>query len=407
MSMSFSQLHTHNYIGSLLDSMASPEDYAKRAAEFGHVAVATTDHGRANAIYEHQQQCLKHGIKPIIGVELYINDQLEYIVDGKRKRNKNNHLVILVKNKKGYENFLYLNWLSMKDATHFYYVPRITTKELLDHSEGLILGTACMANPFVSSEELFKEFIETFKEDLYVEIQLNEIPEQKNVNEIMMFYADKYGAPKVITGDVHYLEKGQSELQTLAIAIRDKTTIDNIKFELEGKELFYHDIGDYIDFNERFKFEYKKSDVLSWCRNSTDISNKVDFLIPEKTKLLLPKMTDNDDRELIRKGKTGLEERFECDYKDIPKEYRKQLEKELELIIRKGFSSYFLIVDDITQFSIRENIYGRIGRGSVGGSLLAYALRIHNLDPIKRGLLFERFMSDQRNPDLMLDYFCG
>lgn len=412
----FSQLHTHTHIGSRLDAMASPGDYAERAAEFNHKAVAITDHGRLNGIHEHQQQCLKYDVKPIIGVEMYVADELEvYGDDEKRKRTKNRHVVLLVKNKKGYENLLRLNYISVKDTEHFYYLPRINKEELFRYNEGLVLGTACMGNPFAQlmlmdrtddAYSLFEEYHEVFKEDFYVEIQLNELQDQKRVNELMINLANVNGVPIVMTGDVHYLEKGQHELQTLAMAIRDKSTIDNIQFEFESKELYYHHTNDYIDFNERFNYNYDKSDIISWCRNTTDVSVKIDFLLPERNKLFLPKITDDDDRELIKKGKAGLEERFECDYKDVPKEYRSQLEKELEVIIRKGFSSYFLIVDDITQFSIREGIYGRIGRGSVGGSLLAYSLGIHNLDPIKRGLLFERFMSDKRSPDLVLDYFC-
>lgn len=425
--MSFVQCHLHTALGSRLDGIASSEDYARRAVEYGHKALAITDHGRLNGIYEHQVQCLKHGIKPLIGIEMYINDELEIYetVKGKekRKRNKNYHTVILVKNRKGYENLLYLNYLSMKDSSHFYYLPRITHKELFEHSEGLIIGTACLANPFVSllrndkikeAALLFQEHLEVFGDDFYVELQFNELTEQldglrygqKTSNNFMMKLANKFKVPVVVTGDVHYLEKGQDKLQTLSIAIRNKATIDNLTFEFESKELYYHNIKDYLEFNERWHYDYEKKDILEWCDNSTMIADKCDFLIPERKNLHLPKMSDDDDKTLILEGKNGLMKRFNVDdYKDIPYEYRKRLNRELAILIRKGFSSYCLICKDIVDFSQKNNIYGRFGRGSSSGSLLLWALNVHNFDSIKHDLLFERFMSAQRSPDLVLDYF--
>lgn len=418
----YSHLHVHGHVGSRLDAIGSSADYAQRAFDFGHKALAITDHGRANAIFEHQQACIKFGVKPIIGIEMYLNDTLEVFEEDKRKRTKNYHIVILVKNNIGYNNFLKLNYLSMTDDKHFYYSPRITQDELFQHGEGLIIGSGCFANPFISlarqekydeAEKLFEKYAQRFDENFYVEIQLNEmigqadsLPNgQKSANDLMINFANKYGIPIVITGDVHYLEKGQNKLQTLAIAIRDKSTIDNIQFEFESKELFFHDIEDYIDFNQRFGYNYSKNDIFSWCNNTEQIVDKIDFTIPKRSKLFLPKMTEDDDKTLISKGKEGLCKKFKVDdYSKVPKEYRDRLEYELEVIIRKGFSSYFLIVEDITQFSIKENIDGRFGRGSVGGSLLAYALELHNLDPIKRNLIFERFINDARCSDLVIDY---
>ena len=412
----FCQLHLHEHIGSRLDAIGSSGEYAKKAVDYGHKALASTDHGRISGLYEHQVECIQHGIKPIFGLEAYVTKKLVTMNDlGKRVRTKNNHLVLLVKNEIGYKNLLKLNYLSMSDTDHFYYSPRISLQELYKNKEGLMIGTACIANPvsrlvldgkIEEAETLYEEMTVQFGDDFYTEIQLNELAEQKIVNEFMIRMANKMGIMLVITGDVHYLEKGQNQIQTLAIAIRDKTTIDNLKFELESKNLYYHDIKDYIDFNKEFGYNYKESDILNWCNNTMKVADKCNFVIPERNKIYLPTLTDNDDGDLIKKGKRGIMEKFNVDnYKDVPAEYRKRLERELEVIIRKGFSSYFLIVEDITQFSIREKIYGRFGRGSVGGSLLAYALGIHNLDPIKRNLLFERFMSDSRSPDLVIKYY--
>ena len=179
-------LHIHNHVGSRLDAIGSVEDYAQRAYEFGHPALAVTDHGRLSAIWENQKACKKFGIKPIIGVEMYIAEDLETFepLDEKRIRTRNSHVILLVKNKKGYENLLYLNYLSMHDEKHFYYSPRISLEELTQHSEGLILGTGCLANPIISAyrsgeeskaNKIFESLLVVFKSDLYVEVQLNEL----------------------------------------------------------------------------------------------------------------------------------------------------------------------------------------------------------------------------------------
>jgi len=369
----FSQLHCHNHIGSRLDAIGSPGDYAKRAMEFSHTALATTDHGRISSFYEHQVQCLKYGIKPIFGVEMYLVNKLVEEKNNKRIRTKTNHIILLAKDEIGYKSLLKINYLSMKDKSHFYYVPRITMKELIENKERLIVGSGCMANPMArhilngqedSAKILYSLYLDSFGDNFYTEVQLNELEEQKPVNDFMIMQANKYGVPIVVTGDVHYLEPGQSQLQTLAMAIRDKTTIDNIKFEFESKHLFFHDIPDYLEFNKKFNFNYNEAELLSWCHNSEEIAKRCNFMIPDRDRILLPKLTDNDEAELIKKAKNGIINKFGVkEYNDVPKEYRDRLKKELEVIIRKGFASYFLIVDDITQFSIRENIYGRIGRG--------------------------------------------
>jgi DNA polymerase-3 subunit alpha len=406
--------------------MASPQEYAERAAQFHHPALAVTDHGRLSAIWENQQACKKVGIKPIIGIELYLADELETLdaVTQKRIRGRSHHLILLAKNEKGYKNLLKLNYISMKDEQHFYYLPRVLKEELFEHSEGLMLGTGCFGNPFLelarkgemkALDEYFGSYYEVFKNNMYVEVQINELTNevdrlkqgQLTANKIMMALASKYNLPIVLTGDVHYLEKGHEKHQDLAIAIRDKVSIDKLGFRLEARNLYFHDEKDYFTFNEEYKYGYAQDDIRTWLKNSEMIAEQCNYQIPERERMYLPTVTENDDAELIKKGRAGLVKRFGLrGYEEVPEEYRKRLERELEVVIRKGFSSYLLIVEDITQFSIREKIYGRMGRGSVGGSLLAYSLGIHNLDPIKYGLLFERFLSDSRSPDKVLDYFC-
>ena len=228
---------------------------------------------------------------------------------------------------------------------------------------------------------------------------------QKDINDFFIHMANKKGLPIVIVGDVHFLNKGDDKLQTMAFAIRDKVALKNLKWEIEAKNLYYHDVKDYIRFNEEFGYNY--IDIESWCNNTIYIANKCNYLLPERTTINTPIMSNNDDVTMILKAKEGLKRKLHKDnYEDCPDNYKKRLKEEIKVLLRKGFSSYLLVVSDISEFSVRENIYGRFGRGSVAGSLVAYALDIHSIDPMKHGLYFERFLSAQRSPDVVLDYFC-
>jgi len=356
--------------------------------------------------------------------EMYIQDELEAFDEkGKRRRLRNSHIIILVKNEQGYKNLLRLNYISNKDTRHFYYSPRITTRELFEYGDGLVIGTACMANPFVKllrngkhkeAEQLFEIYVQRFGEDMFAEVQLNEITGsidglpngQKSVNSWIIQNANKFGIPIVVTGDVHYTEKGQDQLQTLSIAIRDKSTIDNLSFELEAKNLYFHDEEDYINFNEEWNYGYKKSNIISWCNNAVIVADKCNYIIPERTKMHLPKIHEDSDAFLIDKAREGLMKHFDTDnYSDIPVEYRKRLARELEILIRKGFSSYLNILQNVYNFVKMKRYYRGPSRGSAAGSLVLYSLCITTLDPIKYELLFERFVSETRTPDIVLDYW--
>lgn len=366
----FSQLHIHS-IYSLLDGMSSSEDYAKKAKENNHPYLAITDHGRASGWFRHNQACKKYGIKPIFGLEMYVNDTLVALDEKeKRIRKKDGHLVLLVKNKIGYENLLHLNYISNADETHFYYNPRISFEELFKYKEGIIVGSACMANYFyqynkngLDGEGLYRRFVEEFGDNFYTEIQLNELEEQKETNRYMLSLAEKYKVPVVLTGDVHYLEKGNDKLQTLSICIRNKDTVDNITFELESKNLHYHTEEDYKLFNKDFGYNYSEEQIEKWCSNSVAVCEKIDFEFPHSKKMHFPTFTesvDSDDSLLIKKAFDGLTEKFN---NDAPPEYRRRLSSELEAIIRKGFSSYFLVLADIIEYTERNGAWVGPARG--------------------------------------------
>jgi len=425
--MSFVQLHLHTHIGSQLDGIGDPSQYAKLAKEKGHPALAVTDHGRMNAFFKHQEACLEEGIKPIFGVEAYVEFELERFEEknGKKKRirNENMHLILLAKNEIGYKNLLKLNYLSNSDEKHFYYRNNILIKEIIENKEGLIIGSGCGNSPFnklfrageeEKAEKLYKLFVDEFGDDFYTELHMSELYDkdegddydQKKINDFEIRMAKKYNRMIVLAGDVHYHLPGKDQIQTLAIAIRNRDTIDNITFEIESKNLYYHDIEDYKKFNKQWDYGYTNEQIEEWCSNTLKVAEKCNYLIPERNRMILPSVTEDDDSTIIQKARDGLAKRFGVDdYEDCPKEYKDRLSTELSVIIRKGMANYILILEDIFRFADSESIVRGPARGSGGGSLLLYALDITTLDPIKYGLIFERFLSAERSPDVVFDYF--
>lgn len=422
--MSFVQLHIHTHVGSSLDGVASSEQYAQKAKSLGHPALAITEHGKMSSIYEHYTACKKYGIKPIFGVEAYVTDELITLNDkGKRERTKAYHINLYAKNKIGYKNLLKLNYLSMSNDDHFYYYNRVLLEEIFEHKEGLMITSGCANSPINfrirqgdlnGAKEIFDRIYEEFGEDFYGEIQLNEFSKansndgmQEVINHYIQEWSKEKGMNLIIAGDVHYLNPGEGNIQTLSIAIRNKQTINNMSFEIESKNLYFHDIADYIKFNKDFSYNYSESDIISWCENTVGFAEKIeDNIISERNRVYLPKMTEDDDREIVKIATRKMAEKFGKEsFKDIPEEYSKRLKYELEVIIRKGFSSYMLLLEDAFNY-VRENgLYFGPARGSAGGSLVAYALGITTIDPIRFGLLFERFLSEQRTPDFVYNYF--
>ena len=422
--MSFVQLHIHSHVGSSLDGIASSEDYAQKAKSLGHPALAITEHGKMSSIYEHYTACKKHGIKPIFGVEAYVADELITLdAKGKRERTKAYHINLYAKNKIGYSNLLKLNYLSMSNDEHFYYFNRVLLEEIYEHKEGLMITSGCANSPINfriregkpdEAKKIFDRIYEEFGNDFYGEIQLNEFSKansedgmQEIINSYILKWSKEKGMDVIVAGDVHYLNPGEGNIQTLSIAIRNKQTINNLSFEIESKNLYYHDISDYIKFNEEFSYNYSESDIISWCENTVKFAEKIeDNVITERNRIYLPRMTEDDDREMIKKAIKKLTQKFNKeDFKDIPEEYSKRLKYELEVIVRKGFSSYMLVLEDVFDY-VRENgMYFGPARGSAAGSLVAYALGITTIDPIRFGLLFERFLSEQRTPDYVYNYF--
>jgi DNA polymerase-3 subunit alpha len=410
-------VHTHIHtVYSTYDAVNTPEQMVEQAVKHNHQAVAITDHGVMGGTYSFQQACIKNGIKPLLGMEGYAVSKLVDEDDkGKRIRLKNNHLILIAKDEDGWKSLLKLNYLSNSDDEHFYYKPRFTFKELFENKKGLIVSSACLASPFANllklgkekeAIELFEKFCQEFGEDFYAELQLNEIQEQKAYNSWLIAQATHYGVPLTIAGDCHYAVPEGAAAQEMAFRIRNDSE-NEVGQTFACRNLYYHGIDDFKKFNREWNYGYTDEQIDSWCANTYDLSNKVNFVIPERKKMRLPRQAFDEDGELITKAKKGLCEYFNVKtFEECPEEYRKRLEFELQLMVKKGIARYFLVLMDILNWCDANKISHGIARGSAGGSLVSMCLGVTGkiMDPVKNGLLFERFISNERLVDCYIDY---
>ena len=412
--MSFVQTHLHSNF-SIFDGISRIEDYINKAKEYNHSAICLTDHGNYSGTYEFQEYALKNGIKPILGCEIYCVDTLQRTDEkGKRIREKNNHIVLHVMNKDGWKNALRLNYLSNQDEEHFYYKPRNSFRELFEHSEGICLGTACLASPFSNllkrgmekeAEELFQEFLLHFPDRMYGEIQLNEIEEQKAYNEWIIYQSTKNGIPIIVAGDCHYVNPEDALTQQIAFKITREEN-EEANQDYTSKSNWYHKEEDYLDFNKRFGFNYDEDRLKSWIANSNFVNEKCDFISKPHYGISMPRQAFDEEKEIIELSKQGLAEHFNCNYNECPEEYKSRLSMELNLILKKGVMRYFLCLRDILKWCDENKIPRGVARGSAGGSLTCTCLGITkwSIDPIKYKLLFERFISEERMNDAIINY---
>jgi DNA polymerase-3 subunit alpha len=275
--MNLPLVHTHLHTsGSLLDGVGNIKNYIKKAKEHEHPAICCTDHGSAISTYYFFNECKKEGIKPIIGCEFYITTDVNIRVPNKKREiiDRDKHLIVLVKNQKGYENFCKLIHFSYTQG--FYFKPRITYDMLWEYKEGLIISSACAGGPvsqlincemYDEAEQWFKKFVEEFGKDFYAEIQFNEIYgdkevrgiDQKEINEHIIKLAKKYNTKLILTGDVHYVDKEDVKLQEILINCmyrksgKDVETAQNF---MHAQHLFYQSSNDFFEFNKKFEYNY-------------------------------------------------------------------------------------------------------------------------------------------------------
>ena len=401
--MDFVHLHLHTEY-SLLDGACRIDRLIDTAKKLGQSAIAITDHGTMYGVMEFYKKAKAAGIKPIIGCEVYVapNSRFE---KQKTEYSPYNHLVLLCKNQKGYENLIKMVSLGFTEG--FYTKPRIDKELLKKHSEGLIALSACIAGEIPSAilygeYEKAKNATEFFKnlfgkDSFYLELQNHGLKEQIIVNEGLKKLSEELNIPLVCTNDVHYIEKSDSKMQEVLLAIGTGKKIgDEDLMSFETDEFYLK------SYDEMYKLFGDVPTALSNTLRIADMCN-VEF---EFHKLKLPVFDigkQNHPEYLKNMALRGMKKRYG---ENIEKKITDRLFYELSVIEKMGFVDYFLIVQDYVAYAKKNGIPVGPGRGSGAGSLVAYCIGITNIDPIKYDLLFERFLNPERvsMPDFDVDF---
>lgn len=407
----FVHLHVHSEY-SLLDGAARVRELPKRAAELGMTALALTDHGVMYGAIEFYKACKGYGIKPIIGCEVYMTsgsmqDRLP------RSDQPIYHLILLAKNMEGYRNLMRL--VSAAHLQGFHYKPRIDMKLLSKYAEGLICLSSCLGGeiPQLLLRDQREEarlaalrFRQIFGEDYYLEIQDHGLYEQKKVMKDLIDLSRETGIPLAATNDVHYIHASDAMVQDILLCIgTGKAVDDKDRMRFQSDQLY---LKSAEEMNRLF------AHMPEALENTRRIADQC-LLELEFGKSILPQFSPVPEFEssaeyLRRLCVSGLEKRYGSDLRWEDGEYRKKLEERLEyelgVIEKMGFADYFLIVWDFVRFAHDKHIAVGPGRGSSAGSLVAYVLKITNVDPIRYRLLFERFLNPERvtMPDIDIDF---
>jgi DNA polymerase-3 subunit alpha len=399
--MNFTHLHVHTEY-SLLDGASRIEELVLRCKELGMDSLAITDHGAMYGVIDFYKAAKKHGIKPILGCELYVAPRK--LTDTEPQDRSGAHLLLLAENKIGYKNLMKLSSIGYVDG--FYYRPRVDYDTLEQYSEGLICLSACLAGDIPSmlldgryndAKKLALRLKNAFGDDnFFIELQDHGIMEQKQVNPDLIKLADEIGVQVVVTNDTHYTLKEDAQAHDVLLCVQTQTQVDDpnrMKFETEE---FYLKSPDEMAqlFPHRPEAVGNTNLISQRCNVDFEFG---EFHFPEFK-------TDEPDKAeyLKRLAQEGLAQRYD----NITQELKDRLEYEVGTIISMGYVDYFLIVWDFCRYAREIGVEVGPGRGSGAGSLCAYSLGITEVDPIKYDLIFERFLNPERisMPDFDIDF---
>jgi len=411
--------HTHTHY-SILDGAMTVDQLIQKACEGKIDAIAITEHGNIFSAVEFFFKASEAGIKPIIGCEIYIAPGK---LTEKNQDEKNFHATLIVKNEEGYKNLCII--LKIANMEGFYRKPRIDLKTLIEYKEGLIMLSGCLngiiprliiEGKIDEARKKAEEFKKIFGRDFYLEIMRGEPADpnrkediqtwetQKKVVSYLLEFSKELDIPCVATADCHYATPDGYEIQDMLVCIAygEKIKSEN-RFRYKIKGLYVKSKEEMIEI---FK------DIPQSIESHEDIIKSVSFEFKKPSHLRIPKPPEfgDPDETLRKKAYEGLQRRLK-EKRDKGEEfdekiYYEQLEKELDVISKKNFSGYFLIVDDFISWAKSKGIMVGPGRGSAAGSLVSYSLGITEIDPIKYGLIFERFLNPEREkaPDIDVDF---
>ena len=400
----FVHLHIHSEF-SLLDGANRIKDIPKRAKELGMDSIAITDHGVMYGVIDFYNACKEEGIKPIIGCEVYVAPRSRFDKEPGID-NKYNHLILLAKNNQGYKNLSKLVSLSFVEG--YYYKPRIDLEILEKYHEGLICLSACLAGSLnqallngnmEKAEEIALWHKRVFGDDYYIEIQNNGLQEQVLANQKLIQLARKLDLPLVATNDAHYLKKEDAYNHEVLLCIQTgKRMSDEDRMKFETDELYIKSPEEMSEYFSAFPDAIENTvKIAEQCNVEFEFGHTIlpNYDVPEEFEThydYFKKLCDD-----------GIRKRYG---ENPSKEILDRAEYELSIIQKMGFVDYFLIVWDYIHFAKENGISVGPGRGSGAGSIIAYAIEITDIDPIRYGLMFERFLNPERisMPDFDVDF---
>ena len=394
-------LHTHCTSGSIGDSILKIKEYVAKAKEYGLDSLAISDHGSLSSMYEFYDTCCSNNIKPIIGCEVY--EASNRLTKEKSVLYQNNHLVLIAKNNKGFSNLLSI--VNDANLVGFYGKPRTDISYMSSRGEGIIALSGCLAGSIPQSilandPDKSLDLIEQYKsifDEFYLELQPGNFEEQLTVNSALIELADYTDTPLVITNDIHYLHKADWEAHDYHVKIQRH--INHEGAAIYPDKCYY--FMDYLAIKEAFNDTIPETILDEAIYNAFLIANKCIVTLPKT--VAMPKV---EDAIYILNNKCfSALDSISYTLDDISA-YTSRLIHELDTIVSLGFADYFLIVEDFIKYARENNIPVGPGRGSVGGSLVAFLLNITLADPIKYDLIFERFLSKHRKslPDIDIDF---
>ncbi|CAN5866559.1 DNA polymerase III subunit alpha [soil metagenome] len=402
--MSFVHLHCHSEY-SLLDGANRIDDLIARALEFEQPALAITDHGNLHAAWEFQEKAKKTKLKPIIGMEAYVAP------GDRRTRGRPApgvkpyyHLVLLARDMQGYKNLVKLSSLAYTEG--FYSKPRVDRELLAKYSEGLVVSSACLAGEIASNFEKGDDagareaamwYADVFRDRYYLEVQAHDSEGQSRLNERIFALGAELGLPVIATNDAHFLAADDHDAHDVLLCI-------GLGKDYSDQNRMHYDRGLYFKNAPEMAARFPdRKDVLE---NTLKIADEAGFAFEKKyyvPSFPLPAGVESENEHLVRLATEGARVRYGA---ELPAEVQQRLDYELGVITTTGYAGYFLIVYDFIKAARDLDIPVGPGRGSAAGSIVAYALKITDVCPLKYDLLFERFLNPERvsMPDIDVDF---